>query len=190
MLQRTSQLGNIDIDSRKGFQHRITPLFRSTPIGSAMHHLRHRLNKWPMQTLPGHRPERARKVLQLLHEHATPKVQAAYLRTICDGWCTKSRFQQHGCCMFGCGYEHDLLQHIARCRVVETLFSPLNLAIHRGGDALDVFYCMEPISGESLTTRARALYALYRLHNSIRHGHFQPSEYHGSFNSYFREAAG
>ena len=141
-ISRSLPLDELDLDDRKGFQHRITPLFRSAPAGSAILHLRRRLDRWPMELLPGYRPNRARHVLQLLEERASPKVQAAYLRTICDGWCSKSRFQLRGGCIFGCGYEKDELKHIARCRVVETLFAGMNLATRRGDYALDVFYCL------------------------------------------------
>ena len=145
--QFSGRLGREDslrdaLGNSEGFQKLITPFFRTTPVGASMLHLRRRLDGWrTMGTLPGHRPGRAQRIMQVLLTKATPRVQAAYLRTICNGWCTRHRFQQQGNCLFGCGRGFDGLVHYASCSVVEQLFTTsLNLGGHRGRDALIFFY--------------------------------------------------
>lgn len=70
--QRASRNFNVMLDRREGFQRMITPMFRTTPAGASMLHLRRRLHRWNLETLPGHRPGRARKVLEVLRGKATP----------------------------------------------------------------------------------------------------------------------
>ena len=101
---------------RENFQHQITPLFRTTGVGSATVHFRRRLDRWTtLLTLPGCRVTKVRRVLEVLGRRTSPKVQAAYLRTFCDGWCTRRRFQGDAQCAFGCGAGFDGLEHYARC---------------------------------------------------------------------------
>ena len=164
-------------------------MFRTTAVGASMLHLRRRLDRWKdMMTLPGHRPNRACKVMEVLRAKATPRVQAAYLRTICDGWCTRHRFQGHGGCVFGCEGGIDKLDHYACCAVVGRLFDTnLNLQGPSGQGALDVFLCMRDVHDEVIKLRAVGLYALYRLYNGIRHNQFSPQEFQGAFGRFVRE---
>jgi len=73
--------------------------------------------------VPGHRVARAKHVMGCLADSSAPKVQAAYLRTLCGGWCTKHRFQCRGLCTFGCGQGHDKLAHYAHCETEKNLFA-------------------------------------------------------------------
>ena len=168
---------------RENFQHQITPLFRTTGVGSATVHFRRRLDRWTtLRTLPGCRVTKVCRVLEVLGRRASPKVQAAYLRTFCDGWCTRRRFQGDAQCAFGCGAGFDGLEHYARCTVVGQLFaSSCNLIGHRDDDALDSFLILRDLHEEVVTARGLALYALYRLYNGIRHGQFCPSEFRDAF---------
>ena len=86
-----------------GWQRKATHIVRSVPKGTSTIHLRRRLDRWKIQVLQGHRVERAMRVMAEVGRTSAPKVQAAYLRTICDGWCTKRRYQSQGLCAFGCG---------------------------------------------------------------------------------------
>ncbi len=165
-------------------------MFRSTAVGASMLHLRRRLDKWSdLRTLPGHRADRARKVLRHLGNATTPRVQATYLRTICDGWCTKHRFQGHGNCLFGCGKGLDRLTHYAFCSVVGDLLSsgPNNHNASLHGN-LDSFLCMNNVEVERIVNHAVGLYGLYRLFNGIRHRQFVPSEFHGAYFRFTQEA--
>ncbi len=161
-------------------------MFKSVATGSAMLHLRRRMDRWSgMTTLPGYRPNRARAVLEVLRRKATPRIQAAYLRTICDGWCTKHRFQGQGACAFGCRGGRDKLDHYACCTVVSHLFAT-GLNLH-GPSGLDSFFCMNDGHEEVIKARATGIYALYRLHNGVRHCHFTPQDYQGAFKRFITE---
>ena len=123
-------------------------------------------------TLPGHRPNRARNIMEVLLRKATPRIQAAYLRAICDGWCTKHRFQRQGACVFGCRFGQDKLEHYACCMRVRHFFeSGLQL---QGPTGLDSFFCMDDSQEETVVARASGIYALYRLYNGVRHSQFLP----------------
>ena len=118
----------------------------------------------------------------------TPRVQAAYLRTICDGWCTQRRFQGRGACAFGCQPGYDGLEHYACCTVVRHLFATgLNLQFPGASRCLDIFLCMSDVHEDELKSRAVGLYALYRLYNGIRYSHSIPREYQGAFNRFIIE---
>ncbi len=185
LIRRTPH-NTIDISIRENFQRRITPLFKSVVAGAAMIHLRRRMDRWSrMTTLPGHRPQKARSVMRVLQRRTTPRVQAAYLRTICDGWCTSHRFQGRGYCVLGCRTGQDKLEHYAGCNMVAQLFaSCLNL---HGPFNFDSFLCMNDETEEVTKARASGIYALYRLYNGVRHNLFTPQEYHGALQRYIAE---
>ncbi len=179
---------SIDMERQMGWQGRVTPLFRSVQLGASMLHIRRRMDRWNMLTLPGHRPGRARTVLGILGRHSNPRVQAAYLRSICNGWCTKGRFQKKGNCAFGCGGGVDKLEHYARCTVVGGLLSShSNLDWDRGHGALDALFCMNTSSQEEVVQRSLGLYALYRLHNGLRYNAFLPQDMAGAFHRFVCE---
>ena len=134
---------DIALHRRDGLQKRVTSFCRTTPVGVAHRHLRRRLDRWPLQTLPGHRVQRALKALWVSQRRATARVQASYMRTICDGWCTRCRFQTRSGCLFGCGVGEDSVSHFACCPVVSGFFaSGIHLSDSRGPNALDDFLCM------------------------------------------------
>ncbi len=177
------------LHKRLGLQKRVSDFCRSTCFGDAGHHLRRRLDRWSMETLPGHRVQRAVRVLGTLQRHATPRVQAGYLRAICDGWCTRRRFQGRGDCLFGCGGGDDGLQHIASCAVVSELFcNGIHLPSIRGSGALDCLFCMNTTDEEVIVARCAGLYALYRTYNGLRHHAFSHTELQDAYNRYLREA--
>jgi hypothetical protein len=180
---------SVDLEERKGFQKSIVHLFATTPIGSVELHLRRRLDRWTgLGTLPGHRPNRACRVMEVLSRKATPRIQAAYLRTICNGWCTRHRFQGQGACAFGCGGGYDKLEHYACCTKVGDLMSThLNVGRSQAMGALDDFLCMSDGHEEVIKDRAVGLYALYRLYNGIRHNQFSLQEHKDAFKRYIRE---
>ena len=83
--------GGLDLSVRCGWQGRATNLYRESRPIAAYVHLRRRLDRWILQTFPGRRVERALVTVQVLGRSAAPRVQATYLRTRCDGWCTRRR---------------------------------------------------------------------------------------------------
>ena len=180
------------MESRDGFQKHITPLLRSIAVGSSMVHLRRRLDYWSgLMTLPGHRTGKVRIVMSVLQRRANPRVQAAYLRTVCNGWCTRRRFQDRAAtCTFGCGRGMDSVEHFARCPLVGQLFDR-NSRLQAGGTeaALDSFLILNDLHDEEkILSRGIGLYALYRLHNGIRHGLFTQEEVYQAFGGFMREA--
>jgi len=173
----------IDITRRDGFQKRITPMFKSIFVGSSIVHIRRRTDRWTcMTTLPGHRPDRVRRVMAVLQRKATPRMQAAYLRTICNGWCTSHRFQGRGSCLFGCRLGQDKLEHYVSCNVVAQLFAS-GLELH-GPFSFDSFLCMHDEQEDIIKARVAGIYALYRLYNGLRYSRFSPQELHGAFKRY------
>ena len=82
---RANPGADVILHKREGLQKRICNFCRTTDVGDACQHLRRRLDRWALSTLPGHRVLRAFKVLGVLQRMTSPRVQASYLRTICDG---------------------------------------------------------------------------------------------------------
>ena len=192
-----------DLQTREGWQGRVAKVFSSVTIGHSTLHLRRRLDRWKLVTLPGHRVGKVERVLEVLSRLSTPRVQASYLRMVCNGWCTRRRYQQTGLCFFGCGEGEDSLEHIATCRKVGELFSThLGLHVARGHGALDEFLCMTSNSDPMLAggrnpqlfdsylvRRALGCYAVYRIHNGRRYGNFQTEDVSGAFERLIREGA-
>ena len=123
-----------------------------------------------------------------------PRVSAAVLRTMWNGWTTARRFQQHGKCLLCCGHicSEDSVEHYAVCQVAikfgrqvmgvtkvsdlhcvygrRKLRIPLNSATNSVGLLVTLGLCSAPVSDEHLTLRALWCYALYRTTQTLRHG--------------------
>ena len=186
---RSNPCADLRLQEKPAFQKKIARLCRSTTPGDACFHLRRRLDKWKLIILPGHRTERAVRILEVLKNHSTPRVQASFLRTVCNGWCTRSRYQGVGGCLFGCGRGEDKLAHFATCGVVSVMMhNGIHLPCPRGTGALDSFLCMDTTDEDTIVARCKGLYALYRLYNGIRHHAFIQNEFQDAFNRYLQEA--
>ena len=190
---RNTESGNQGEESRPkrrrvtgSWQSVATRILRPPTLREVTTHFRRRLDKFAMQTLPGHRAQRVTRVVKQLRSLVAPRVVASYIRTVCDGWATLSRFQCRGLCRFGCGNEQDSISHIARCpRAAGWAFQFSQLRRPPVGWELDFLFCMtdeafdarrltRPVSGVDDVLQARALhvYALYRLHNGVRNNSF------------------
>ena len=142
-MQLNNAPSTFKVDEQQSWQSGITKLIRIRTLGTSSIHLRRRLDRWDLVTLPGHRVLRATEFLRLLGDTSSPRIQAAYLRTICNGWCTKRRFQNSGGCSFGCGGGEDSIEHFAHCRLIrEWFFKCLQLNWRSGNGALDDFLCI------------------------------------------------
>ena len=131
-----------------------------------------------MHTLPGHRVARAVRILQRLNRLVAPRVVAAFIRSICEGWATHARFQGVAACRFGCGVGRDSLSHIVKCpRALEWCERYAQLRRPPLGEE-GLFFCMTDDSLDArrllfvstgpdavLSARALSVYALYKLHN-------------------------
>ena len=175
-------------------------IIRQPSLCAATAHLRRRLDKFQLRTLPGHRVARAIDVCKRLNRLCAPRVCAAYIRTICDGWTTQARFQRRAPCPFGCRYGRDSLHHIIQCPKLQT-WCTKHLALRRAPDgyAADTFLCMYTdcldasflmhgsTADEVLRARGLAVYAAYRLRNGIRHARHSRHSLDGAFLGYVRE---
>ena len=111
------------LQHRSGWQGHLTKIVAKQNDGQALNHMRQRLERWNLSTLPGHRMARALKVLETLARRSAPRVQAAYMRTLWNGWCTKRRFQQQGGCPFRCPHGADSIERISVCLVVRHMWA-------------------------------------------------------------------
>ena len=184
------------------YQGYITKIIRGLPCTAARTHLRKRLDRWNLSTLPGHRVTKVVNACKVISETLPPRVLAAYLRVVCDGWCTRRRFQGLGRCRFGCGYDADEIKHYASCTVIrEGLRRHFGILPATRGWELDCFLLLEsnPIScnyiphgwePDRYVTRQRAIacYAVYRILNGLRHGHLIEAEISEAFPGFIREA--
>ena len=118
-------------------------------------------------------------MLKTIGEGLPPRVWAAYFRLICNGWMTARRFQGSGKCLFGCGNGHDSIEHFAQCPVVSHwLHENLGISPAPVGEEMDHFLGMridEERDDTHMNSRIRrglATYALYKVHNGVRHQSF------------------
>ena len=101
-----------------------------------------------------------------------PRVCTSLLRTWCNGWVTARRMQRVGQCVLGCSGE-DSIEHYARCRIFRN-FGASKLQLEEGDGQLEGFLCLHREPPAIRNRRALALYSLYKLHGSIRHGATRP----------------
>ena len=92
---------------------------------------------------------------------------------------TARRFQGSGKCLFGCCNGHDSIEHFAQCPVVSHwLHENLGISPAPVGEEMDHFLGMridEERDDTHMNSRIRrglATYALYKVHNGVRHQSF------------------
>ena len=164
------------------WQRRATQLCLRPSDGVATH-VRRRLDRWPLGSLPGHRPQRLLSNLSSISSLVPPRVLSAVMRTAFNGWCTAQRFQKHSSCIFGCDSSQDSIEHYSSCSQFLLLGERhLQLRPPPPGARLAHFiglgfdrhptpeYVWPPASPQAalLAVRAIATYALYRTHNACR----------------------
>ena len=101
-----------------------------------------------------------------------PRVRAAVLRTMFNGWTTKRRFQTYAHCVFGCRdwTDEDSLEHYARCPFMHDIRRrKLNLHISPWSKAYFLTLHLPPgtDSDTNLTKAALLVYAIYRTFNFL-----------------------
>jgi hypothetical protein len=169
---------------RIGWQARAYRIIRDAhPSGALQAHLRKRLDRWCIDILPGHRVTRATAALAELSRTAPPKIFAAVLRAMCNGWVTSRRFQGNGTCCFGCVQE-DSIEHYAFCKVFHRLsLRHLGLPTPPVERRLADFLCLDPCTAglqaslkggdekaTARTLRGIAVFCLHRTINAVRYG--------------------
>ena len=141
--------------------------------------MRARLDRWPLDIHPRVRADRAMSVLPAISKLAPPRVLAAILRTLWNGWITARRMQQQvprdrlHCC-FGC-HEIDDIAHYAHCSVVGD-FARRHLGLIRDStptDRLANFLLLDRrVRGDQparLLRQALRTAVVYHVHNTWRH---------------------
>ena len=163
-----------------------------------------RLRKLDLNILPGHRLRRATRILKELYSLTASRVIAAALRCFLNGWVTQRRLLgARNCpCLLGCKKGTDDLHHIMRCPVTHLLARKhLQLRPPPVEKRADAFLCMDEdlLSGyyflgahanRDCVLRARGIlmYALYTVHNALRHRHITTAGLDGAFAQSCRNA--
>ena len=175
-----------------------------TSLVSTYAHIDARLRQFNLVTLPGHRLRRAMRVLQELYSLTASRVVAAALRCFLNGWVTQRRLLgTRNCrCLLGCKKGTDDLHHIMRCPVTHML-ARKHLGLRPPPVKLraDAFLCMNEdlLSGyhyiganadraHCLRARGILMYALYTVHNALRHRIIPPDGVDGAFGQSCRNA--
>ena len=187
---------------KAGWQKRAT-LLCLRPASVVDTHIRRRFDRWPLSSLPGHRPSRLKSNLASISSLVPPRIIAATVRTAFNGWCTARRFQASGSCIFGCDGGYDGIEHYANCAQFFSLcqrhlqlkpppvgarlawFIGLGFDLHSSPD-----FEWPPASPQAalLAVRAIATYAIYRTHNACRLTISKGEEACQAFPAYVQEA--
>ena len=168
---------------RYGFQARLSAELRPPFEAAAQGHIRRRLDRWQIPTLPGHRVERFRQHMLRLGRLVAPRVQAAVLRTALNGWTTARRFQGVAPCCFGCRPGTDSIEHYAFCTELHALRARfLGLTRPRLENRLEDFIGVGQTTARSVHApdgaheerfeicRAIAVYTAFRVQAAVRYG--------------------
>ncbi len=138
--------------------------------------MRHKINRWSLPGNIGHTCPRIMRALQRIKELVTPRVAAAVLRTLWNGWTTARRFQKQGPCLFGCAgrWKEDSIEHYAHCSIVlDFARRALQIDAACGTQRLGHFVTLglnaDKVQEDDLVRRALLLYAVYRATNLLRH---------------------
>ena len=158
---------------KKRFQRTVRNAVSACRRYNAPDRMRHKLDRWQLGGLPRVVSERCHKSLTTLKKLLPPRVSAAVLRTMWNGWCTGRRFQQAGQCCFNCGAywdNVDSIEHYSRCEIV------VDFAKHRLGIRPNIWtighltalgFSEGNCSTEELTVRTIWVYSVYRAHNLL-----------------------
>lgn len=107
------------------------PCFADASLGQ-------KLASWKLNGIPAHLECKEVKNLGVFSGNCSPRVLAAYFRSVCGGRVTNQRMISllqlpglHGCpCVLACGWDEDCLRHYDRCQIFwaflsETLGVPM-----------------------------------------------------------------
>ena len=126
-------------------------------------------NRWCKPDILGNIPyhklvQRLIGKLKFLSSQIPPKVLLANVRWHLNGFHTSRRYQKQGVCLFcNNSWSVDSIEHMSRCKSIRNLFPP---AWH-SNSTRRLF--LGDGEGKECITQAFAVYALYCLHNEVRH---------------------
>ena len=172
---------------RNRFQSTITTKLRQSDPYDPQHRVRHKLARWRLPDRPATNADRVLRRLQAIRTSVSPRVAAAVLRTIWNGWTTKRRFQREGsACFPGCSPNAvDCIEHYACCAIVRRAARQhLRIQLRDWPYALTDFLMATgppsaPHPTEGYIARSAIfLYAAYSATNAARHR--PPADSNGS----------
>ena len=206
-LRKDAQEGNGDEPARKRRRRQLSwqavagQILKPSSLIEISTHLNRRLRPLRLRCLPGHRVQRVLGIMARLSNLVAPRVQAAYWRTVCNGWCTSRRFGGLDTCRFGCAELADDITHYARCPVVASWAdgvallarAPTELALAfflcMATEALDIrFTTVIDTDVDILKRRAWHLYSVYMMHNLARYHSLVDIDMLGAYRGFYREA--
>ncbi len=106
-----------------------------------------------------------------LSKLVSPRIMAAVIHTMWNGWCTHRRFQvDNSVCLFGCGAasNEDSIEHYVFCSVFRNFLECFLKTGHFL--AIDEFLLLSHVGWDDreLKNRDFAVCALYKAHNRMR----------------------
>ena len=110
------------------------------------------------------------KAIAVLRGAVPPCVLAAVIRTLCNGWCTKRRFQQRAmntCCLNRDCPGEDSIEHYCSCSMVHN-FAWEKLRLRVCSRSLKHFLLLATLDKVTLVKQALLLYATYSISNQGR----------------------
>jgi len=162
--------------TKKKFQRTVTKELGAKVSVDSKTRMRSKLDRW---NLPGNQRVTANRCLEalaVLKRRSSPKIAAAFLRTLWNGWLTGRRFQIFRGCMFCCGeFSHeDSLEHYSSCATIhkfrKTFLSPLQTVDGNAQGCLITmglhFYALQD---DFIVARGLLNYICYRTHCELVH---------------------
>jgi hypothetical protein len=181
---------------RKNFQRNVRKLIDKSVRQHPQPRMRHKLDRWKLSGQPGTTANRCLRALQLLQQAGSPKVAAAVLRTMWNGWTTARRFQKSGLCVFQCGgfCQEDSIEHYAHCPVGRrAAVRFLGIRFHNQGchygELIALGLHATTLSDKDIIKRAIWVFSLYKAFCSLSHRPgLDQDEAYDSIVQYMREA--
>ena len=139
--------------------------------------IRKKLTRWKLPLPLFMLATRAANRTERLSRLVAPRVMAAVFCTLCNGWCTRARFQQDGPCCLGCsGDALDRIEHYAHYIFLKRLLRQrLRLP---PTTSMTLFLCLDKSGSDEVPAlRAMATYATYSAVNSFRNCTTYPTEH-------------
>ena len=161
---------------KPGLQKLITRKLHEHKYGpaTAIEALRRRLRRWRLELNLRMATDIVLKNMDVIARTCRPCVQAAYLRTILNGWVTKRRMRflkgfapGGGPCVFNCGHGSDCIEHYAFCRIIVSFFRRAGIS-YRTPSVSSFLMVARRMARDKISVQAACLYAIYLSHNILR----------------------
>jgi hypothetical protein len=161
---------------KKRFQRTVTKELEAKAWVDPEKRMRAKLDRW---NFPGNQKITSRRCIEalaVLKKRSSPKVAAAFLRTLWNGWITGRRFQTYRGCRFCCGefFHEDSLEHYSGCptihRFKKSFLGPLQaIGGNNQGCLISMGLHLHPLEEEFIVARGLLNYICYRAHCALVH---------------------